>query len=176
MRKCFLIPTLATLTIMLCVGFIACKKEEPTNLNPLTNAEISGEILWRRIKTESPYENYQFFPNLDGLRAGQAPHGAFHIVYVNNVLSRALPLDKKIAPNGTIVVKENYTPEEDLAAITVMAKVEGFSPETNDWFWAMFSPEGNVNAEGSLQGCIDCHSGMKSNDYIVLHQLDGPVD
>ena len=55
-----------------------------------------------------------------------------------------------------------------------MAKVTDYSPETSDWFWAAFSPEGQVMAEGSPGGCVSCHEGMKKNDYIIIKSIDEP--
>jgi len=55
-----------------------------------------------------------------------------------------------------------------------MVKVQGYSPETNDWYWAAFSPDGKVLAEGSPGGCLSCHSGLESNDYIIIKNIDEP--
>jgi hypothetical protein len=45
-----------------------------------------------------------------------------------------------------------------------MKKVEGFDPDHNDWFWASFDTNGDVNKAGSVSSCYNCHvSGI---DYI----------
>ena len=80
-------------------------------------------------------------------------------------------------PNGAIIVKENYMPDGQLAAITTMYKVDGFNPEANDWHWVKFLPDGSVDMDGMAQGkvpmCIGCHSGRADNDYIYTGDLGG---
>ncbi len=60
-------------------------------------------------------------------------------------------------------------------AFTIMAKVKGYSPETNDWFWAKITKDGKIIAEGRVESCIECHSIKKNNDFIIIHDLDGEV-
>jgi hypothetical protein len=94
---------------------------------------------------------------------------------MNNTLEQALPIKVGSVPPGTIVVKENLTPRRQRDKLTVMAKVKGFDPEAGDWFWAVFSAQGEVLREGRLEGCISCHEGVRGNDYLVIHRLDSPV-
>jgi hypothetical protein len=148
-------------------------KEEP-DLQPLTRAEISGTRLWQRITEESDYTAYGQWAGHQGLRPGQSPHGSLHKVFINKPLHAAVPLEEAVAPEGSILIKENYNASEELVNLTVMAKVKDYSPETSDWFWAAFSPEGQVRAEGSPGGCVSCHEGMKQNDYIIIKSIDEP--
>ena len=163
--------TLAALLI-LTVSPLACKKAEEVVLPPLTKDEISGERLWTRLSEEANYKTYSFFPDHDGVRPGQAPHGRLHRVYVNRVLLDALPIEERVAPEGSIIVKENLNTQRVTTKITVMAKVAGYNPEANDWFWAAFEPSGEVGAEGKPGGCISCHSGVKENDFVIIRKLD----
>ena len=157
--------------LLCCIGsfFFSCTDTEP-DLNPLSRDEISGVRLWERISTESDYRNYSQWPGHEGKKPGQAPHGVEHQVYANKVLFDALPVTE--APDGTILVKENYNAADEMVKITVMVKVSGFDPGRGDWFWAAMDPDGTVTAEGSPDGCISCHSGMKSNDYIIIQPLN----
>ena len=93
---------------------------------------------------------------------------------MNNTLEGALPVFGGTVPPGTIVIKENLTARRQPGNLTVMTKVEGYDPSANDWFWAVFSPEGEVLREGKLEGCISCHEGVRGNDYLVIHRLDSP--
>ena len=153
----------------------SCKRkvEEPV-LEPLTAAGISGERLWQRITEDSDYTGYGEWSGHDGMRPGQSPHGFWHKVFVNRDLYDAVPLDPPLAPYGTIIVKENYDSTKKLDKLTIMAKVKDYSPETNDWFWAAINSEGKVLAEGSPGGCLSCHVGMESNDYIIIKNIDEP--
>jgi len=84
---------------------------------------------------------------------------------------------KGILPDESIIVKENFGPDKKLAAITVMYKEKGYDPAHNDWFWAKYQPDGTIDAEGKVKGCIDCH-GLpkdifkdKTNDYVWSSDL-----
>ena len=125
----------------------------------------------------------------DGLMSrpykGQHPHGA--------VLDT---IEGKIALDGdlhTIIVKRNYggegvsianvanDPAKYLKAVTVMLKRPGYDPETKDWFWAKFKPDGSLDtnpagmmlagkvAKGKPKGCIACHSSAPGGDMMFLH-------
>ena len=64
--------------------------------------------------------------------------GAFFTagMYVAGALGcLSLIIKAGVMPNGAIVLKENYTPEENLAATTVMYKKTGYNPDHNDWYW-----------------------------------------
>lgn len=158
---------LITLIVLL---LLSCKRDEELNLSPLTIDSISGETLWDRITLENPYINYGYFNNQEGMLPGQSPHGVLHKIYVNRELLESIPVSETV-PNGSIIIKENYTPDRELDKITVMAKIEGYNPEHNDWFWAAYSSEGEVLVEGTPGGCISCHQGMKSNDYIIVEDV-----
>lgn len=158
--------------LILVLSAVSCSPDrtEPV-LTPLTVSEISGEALWERISVQSNYRDYSEWPDHAGLQPGQSPHGVWHRVYGNRALFDVLPLAEATAPEGSIIVKENFDNNKELRNLTVMSKISGFDPENGDWFWAMYQPDGTVLAEGSPGGCISCHSGMRSNDYIVINPL-----
>jgi len=74
----------------------------------------------------------------------------------------ALTLSALIA----FAIKENYSSDKKLKALSVMYKIKGYNPDGGDWFWAKYSPDGKVEASGKVKGCIDCHSKAKNNDFI----------
>ena len=74
-------------------------------------------------------------------------------------------------PDKSVIVKENYSPEKQLTAITVMWKVRGYNPAGGNWFWAKYAPDGKIEAEGKADMCITCHGKNKSNDYIMTAPL-----
>lgn len=154
--------------------FFSCSSKDEPSLSPLTAEEVSGARLWQRITGDSDYSSYRQWAGHEGLRPGQSPHGVLHKVYANRDIFDALPVTNGEVPYGSIIVKENFTAAKELDKYTVMAKVEGYSPDTNDWFWAVFSPSGKVLAEGSPGGCLTCHGGLVSNDYIIIKNIDEP--
>ena len=174
MRRITILFVLLTVTAGLLL--FGCTQKEPLVLEPLEKSEIDDEALWLRITEENPYTNYEYLPGHEGLRPGQAPHGPLHKVFVNPTLFEALPIESRTAPHGTLIVKENYSTDEELNAITVMAKVKQFAPDDGNWFWANYAPDGTVRVSGQVSGCIECHSGMKSNDYVIIRPLDAPIE
>ena len=82
-------------------------------------------------------------------------------------------------PDGSIVIKENYSPEQALAAITVMYKTAGYNAESGDWYWVKYNPDGTVASKstdsgsvrlaGRVKGCIDCHSDADGGDFVFFN-------
>lgn len=159
-----------TLTVLSILLLLSCSGTKERRLEPLTIENISGESLWERITTESDYHTYGYFENQKGILPGQSPHGVLHEIFVNADLLESIPVTN-ILPYGSLIVKENYTPDKELDKLTVMVKVEGYNPEHNDWFWAAYTPDGKVIVEGTPGGCISCHQGMKSNDYVIVEDI-----
>ena len=73
--------------------------------------------------------------------------------------------------NNSIIVKETYTQDKNLAAVTVMYKVKGYNPAGGDWFWAKYDPEFNILKEGMVKGCLNCHDSAKTNDYVFTGKV-----
>jgi len=165
----------AILLACIVLALVACAKAQEPKLPPLTSPEISGDRLWKRITEETDFDTYSFWPGHEGMRAGQSPHGKFHEVYINATLAGSLPLPGKVVPDGGIIVKENFSVDKKPAGLTVMVKVRGYNPEHADWFWAKFDPGGKVLAEGKVKECIECHEGVKDNDYVIIRPLDEPL-
>lgn len=129
-----------------------------------SHAPDAGE-LWTKITKDDPYQEWDNWPDHKGLQNGVAPHGPLHVVYVNKT-----GLSKKGSPKpyGTIVVKENFTKDKKLAAITVMYKVKGYNPPAGDWFWVKYTPDGKAAKAGKPSGCIGCHGSRSDSDYIMV--------
>jgi hypothetical protein len=104
------------------------------------------------------------------LYQGIEPHGALLTTYVNDTAYNSVKSKKGMA-DGSIIVKENYTPDKQLAAVTVMYKVKGYHPAEGNWFWAKYRPDGDIEASGKLESCIKCHSQRKANDYVMTEDI-----
>lgn len=143
---------------------IACPSKKRHSV--MDTDSISGASLWSYITTNSPYENWKMWPGKQAFYEGTSPHGKLLTTYVNDPGYKAVKLHLPEYPHGTIIVKENYKPDKTLAAITVMAKVQGYHPQAGDWFWAKYGPEGRVQKAGKVKGCIDCHSEAKDTDWV----------
>lgn len=153
--------------VMLCLAVIAAG----LFLVTATMAEMpktDPQALWTYITKASPYQKWEFWPDHQGMQPGRAPHGPLHKVYVND---RALNSTQPPVQYGSIAVKENYTKDKQLAAITVMYKSHGFNPDGGDWYWVKYSPEGKADKFGKPAGCVGCHGTRAKNDFILVHEF-----
>jgi hypothetical protein len=113
---------------------------------------------------------------------GQHPHGA-----ILDTIQGPINIGGKL---HHIIIKRNYggpgvskesvanDPEKFLKAVTVMLKRPGYDPETKDWFWAKFKPDGSLDknpkgmmlagkvAKGKPAGCIACHTAAPGGDMV----------
>ena len=131
-----------------------------------------ADQLWQRIRN---YDQWEAPEGFTGWQPGNSPHGSVLRYYVD-----ALAADDPTA-DGAIIVKENYSSEAEdaLLSVTVMEKREGYDPETGDWFYVKYSPDGEVvrtptgNAlaglvgKGQADGCIPCHANA-GDDYLFM--------
>ena len=143
---------------------IACPSKKQHSV--MDADSISGASLWSYISSDSPYENWKMWPGKQAFYEGTSPHGKLLTTYVNDVGYNAAKLKLPRYPHGTVIVKENYKPDKTLAAVTVMAKVPDYNPSAGDWFWAKYSPQGQVQKSGRVKGCIDCHGDAKKTDWV----------
>ncbi len=116
---------------------------------------------------------------------GQHPHGA-----ILDTIEGQIAVEGKL---HTIIVKRNYggegvsivnvanDPAKYLKAVTVMLKRPGYDPETRNWFWVKYKPDGSLDtnpagmmlagkvAKGKPKGCIACHTAAPGADMMFLH-------
>ena len=171
MKKLVLIFLVVCICSFLSTGQILKRKKQRV-LPPLTAQEINAESLWKRITVEEDYEKYPFWSDHKGLQPGQSPHGLYHKIYIHPYIESALPVQQGQLPDGSIVVKVNMDVNENITAYTIMAKVKGYNPDAHDWFWAKLDAQGNETASGKVAPCIECHSALASNDYIIVHRIN----
>ena len=130
-----------------------------------------GGDLRQHIIGQEPYKKWAMWPGKGEMYKGTEPHGAFITVYVNDIALKSIKKNKQTMGNNSIVVKENYTPDKKLAAITVMYKVKGYNAEAGDWFWTKYKPDFDIEAEGKVGMCIGCHTGAKDSDYLFTGKM-----
>jgi hypothetical protein len=136
-----------------------------------TTSLLNGPNLWKYITVEKPYTKWNLWPGTEKLYKGTQPHGAFLTTYVTKGAKQAIEKKKGKFTQSNIIVKENYMPDKTLAAVTVMYKAKGYNPEAGDWFWAKYKPDGTVEKEGKVGGCIKCHSPKADNDWVFTGDI-----
>lgn len=127
-----------------------------------------GKALHQYLTQTDPYEQWELWPGKDKFYEGTEPHGALLTTYVNEPALNALQKGEE-PPDGSIIVKENYTPDKELAAVTVMYKKSGYNPQAGDYFWLKYAPDGKIEAEGKAEGCINCHRAAQGNDWLFTN-------
>lgn len=156
-------------TFGLCASAFAIHETLPSETQ-ITLPGPDATALYKYITELDPYTRWQLWPGKGKLYKGTEPHGALLTTYVNDTAYRSAK-GKTAMTDGAIIVKENYTSDKKLVALTVMFKIKGYNPEAGNWFWARFAPDGTKEVSGKAKACIKCHEGRKGNDYI----FSGPL-
>lgn len=130
-----------------------------------------GQTVYKYITQTSPYQDWPLWPGKGKLYKGQHPHGAYLTTYVSKKALKTITKKKGTFPNGSFIVKENYTPDKKLDSITVMYRVKDYNPDAGNWFWAKYAADGAIQNEGKVKGCINCHNVQIMNDWVYT----GPV-
>lgn len=141
--------------------------------------DTTGAAVWAYLH-ENDYEQWATWPEMGEMYQGQAPHGAQLTTYLNEIAADALGGGAEEFPEGSIIVKQNYTPGGDLAAVTTMYKVSGYNPDAADWFFTKHLASGDLDTmpngmemEGRVPGCIGCHQAKADNDFVYTGELGG---
>jgi hypothetical protein len=141
--------------------FVASQPQASDEFLPSSN----GAALWSYITHVNPYQGYHFWIAKEGYYKGRDPHGAILRTFVNPQAYLDLKNGKPQFSNGAMIVKEGYTADFQPLMTVVMYKIKDYNPGANDWFWVKYSPDGKVEKEGKVEGCIKCHSGAMAVDY-----------
>lgn len=131
----------------------------------------SGAALWELLTKMNYSKKFKMWPGKTSFYEGTEPHGALLTTYVNIPAFMGIAGKKGTLPEGSLIVKENYSADKKLMAITIMYKARAYNPDAGDWFWAKYAPDGKIEAEGKVEACIKCHASKKDNDYIMTGPL-----
>ena len=158
-------------SVSLTMGCTGTQPEESEVSTGTTMLGPDGRELYSYITDEDPYKQWELWPGKGELYAGTSPHGVILTTYVSDSVYSAIESKKGVMPYESIIVKENYDSDRQLIAISVLYKVKDYDAEHNDWFWAKYSEDGSIDAEGKVTGCIVCHGSRMDNDYIFTGDL-----
>ena len=136
--------------------------------------------LWQKIQSAEYQKNWALFPGKGKLYEGTEPHGMLLTTYVNPTAESGLTSGAKELEKGSILIKENYMPDEKLAAVTVMEKT---GDGKDDWFWVKYNPDGTVAtmdmdkdgktvqvpvAGGMKTMCATCHAASTAGIHNIM--------
>lgn len=133
--------------------------------------EPNGSEVYTYITEENNYRSWDLWPLKEERYASTSIHGPLLTTHVSDGTSSAIINRAGSLPYGSIVVRESYDAGGELREIGVRYKVEDYNPEHNDWFWAAYTPDGDIIAEGQVEACQDCHSIEANNDYVYTSYI-----
>lgn len=109
--------------------------------------------LLERVRAED-YTAWQRAPGFGERTLSNAPHSDQVEIFVNDVVADALAADEALSewPKGSIIVKDGYTDDGELALIALMEKRD------DGWFWAEYDADDAPLYSGVPDICVDCHA------------------
>ncbi len=133
--------------------------------------EPDGEQVYAYITEENNYKRWSLWPLKEEIYASTSIHGPLLTTYVSDDAETAINERAGVLPYGSIIVRESYDADGELREIGVRYKVQGYDSEHNDWFWAAYSPDGEIIVEGMVDSCQECHSVVADNDYVYTSYI-----
>jgi len=118
--------------------------------------DVIAQTLWDHFQGARHWQSPEGW---DGLPAStleaEGEHGAYTEIRMNRLAAGTIGGD--VLPGGVLVTADYDEDGETLLQWTAMKKIPGYDPDNDDWFWARYSPEGEVKLKGTLNDCIYCH-------------------
>ncbi len=174
---------LTLLAIFFVSVFLGCVQKQPETATPtvavtaqktpvteITGLAPDGKVIYKYM-TENNYQSWKMWPGKEQFYSTKAHGAAFMTTYVNDVAMATIQGKTGLMKEDSVIVKENYDANKALMFLTVMFKEDGYDPANNDWFYAKYAPNGTIQVEGKVKGCIDCHAKVKDNDYLFTSPI-----
>ncbi len=171
MKKPLLLAALSALAL----GVLLQAPEAQAQSGTRMGKQAHYDVLWSWLQRS----NYKQWNGASGqapdFQKGESPHGALIKTYVSPLAATNL----KGLPNGSVIVKESYSPDKKLMAVTVMHRSKGFDPAHGDWYYAKYMPNGQIAKTppemksmpiaGKFMKCTECHSGAGGDDFAFFN-------
>ncbi|TGC08904.1 cytochrome P460 family protein [Methanolobus halotolerans] len=130
-----------------------------------------GAEVFTYITEENNYRTWELWPLREEMYASTSIHGPLLTTYVSEDAESAIRNRAGSLPSGSMAVRESYDTDGELREIGVRYKVEGYDTEHRDWFWAAYTPEGDIIVDGRVESCQECHSVVADNDYVYTSYI-----
>jgi len=110
------------------------------------------------------YTGWGQLTGYEGITAATSVHTEFVQIWLNST-ALADAEAGSVLSDGAIVVKETYEDESGstIKDISILKKIDGYSADSNDLFWAQYETDGSINVAGTPDGCVGCHDAEDSD-------------
>ena len=126
----------------------ACRQND----DPTHAAELLAAVQ------DADYQSWARAPGYAERTPSNAPHSDQVEIFVNDVVVEALAEGGSEWPVGSIIAKDGYTDDGELALTALMEKRD------DGWFWAEYDADGEALYSGAPSICTDCHE--PGADYV----------
>ena len=165
--------------------------------SPKSCATLVNNYLTTKVNNKYRFQNWALFNNKPAKQANLSTpmHGSYLTTYVNDIAANYLDsvlttpidqLDTVNFPNGSIIVKQNFTAKTDDPTasepwLTVMWKLDGYCHasfggsgpcKSGEWFYYLqrfgeFHDFDGQPAIGKAEAfCSDCHGPVQKSDFL----------
>jgi len=161
-------PLLAILLVALVIGAATFVGRSTADHHVAASPGPDPAEFWSSLQKTS-YHDWGTFPRRErGFYPGNSPHGDLLKLFIDETAASS-PLEPAY---GSIIVKENFTEDEELLSITVMKRIEDFDPAHGDWWYAKYDPDGDIAMAdgapiaGKVESCVNCHGAAEGADFV----------
>lgn len=115
----------------------------------------TAEAVWAEIEG---YEDWAQMEGYEGVLPATSVHNSHVQIWLNDIAmedaTNGVPLS-----DGAIVVKDTYADADgaSLNDISILKRIDGYSADADDIFYAQYAPDGSINTAGTPDGCVGCH-------------------
>ena len=97
-------------------------------------------------------------------------------VYVDDLAKETYLTASAPYPECARIVKAKYTDETaaEVERLAIMVKMpEGYDPEHNDWWYALYDPTGTeaISEGKTIFDCRNCHQNASDTDYLFSEEV-----
>jgi hypothetical protein len=143
----------------------------PPTLGPAATQDLTSACFGTSLPTFADYATWT--------KVNPKPvpgHETYVNIYVNDLAKDIYTsASGKTFPACATIVKEQLASQTstDVTALTIMVKMPaGYDPANNDWWWAMYDPDGtSVQQSGKLSQCSSCHQPAAASDYVFSQKV-----
>ena len=141
---------------------LACGEKDVVDTED--TADPNAALLEELATALDGYESWTQAAEWSGVQESNTSHDAFTEIWFNDVSYATYEAQAGgDMPDGSVIAKQSWTDAEgtDPANFTAMMKADG------EWFWAAYSPSGDVVQSGQPDFCTGCHAAGQDGVMVL---------